>query len=298
MYKVIHDSFNNIIFSEAKVETLWTGGRWLEGPVYIPSSKTLLWSDIPNNRILTFSEVDCHTCVFENNIGHQNGHCLDLSGRVIACEHSGRRISRLGHYGHWELLTDSYQGKRLNSPNDVIVKSDGSIWFSDPTYGIDTDYLGKKQNAELNIHGVYRYDPETQSAELVIKSLLQPNGLAFSPDEKTLYVSDSGVTHAKDHPATITAYSVSNSGTSLDDARLFATCDNGVFDGFRVDKQGNIFTSCADGVAVYNVNGILMGKIIIPECVSNLCFGGPLRNRLYITGATSLYAVYVNTSHQ
>jgi gluconolactonase len=234
--------------------------------------------------------------VFETPCGHHNGHTLDPLGRIIACEHSGRRVSRLEHDGRWQTLADRFEGMRLNSPNDVVVKSDGSIWFSDPTYGIDSDYEGFAAASEIGAANVYRIDPIDGSVSLVASDLVKPNGLAFSPDESILYVSDTGATHVPGHPPTIRAYPVAPDQRSLGPGQLFATCDRGLFDGFRVDRHGNVLASSGDSVRVYAPDGTLIGRILVPETVSNLCFGGPRRNRLFITATTSLYAIYVNTA--
>jgi gluconolactonase len=294
-YENLDPRFSALVNGSAKLELLWSGGRWTEGPVYVPAARHVIWSDIPNNRILRYDEVTGAAGVFETPCGHHNGHTLDAMGRIIACEHSGRRVSRLEHDGRWKTLADRFDGKRLNSPNDVVVKSDGSIWFSDPTYGIDSDYEGFSAASEIGASNVYRIDPTDGSVTMVADDLVKPNGLAFSPDEKTLYISDTGATHVPGHPGVIRAYPVLDNGKGLDTGRLFATSDCGLFDGFRVDRHGNIFTSSGDSVRVYAADGTLIGRILIPETVSNLCFGGPRRNRLFITATTSLYAIYLIT---
>lgn len=294
LYDILDPRFSKLIHGSAKLDLLWAGGRWTEGPVYVPAAKHVIWSDIPNNRILRYDEASGATGVFETPCGHQNGHTLDRQGRIIACEHGGRRISRLDHDGQWRTLADRFEGKRFNSPNDVVVKSDGSIWFSDPTYGIDSDYEGFAAASEIGASNVYRLDTNG-SLTSVASDLIKPNGLAFSPDESLLYISDTGATHVPGHPGVIRAYPLEDSGTTLGDGRHFATCDVGLFDGFRVDRHGNVFASSGDSVRVYAEDGTLIGRIVTPEGVSNLCFGGPRRNRLFITATTSLYAIYVNS---
>ncbi len=292
----IHDPrFAKLIIGHARLERLWTGCRWAEGPVYVPAARHVLWSDIPNNRVLRFVEDDASVSVFETPCGHQNGHALDAEGRVVACEHGGRRISRLDHDGVWRPLATHFEGKRLNSPNDVIVKSDGSIWFSDPTYGIDGYYEGALAESEIGEALVFRLDPVTGALAAVARDRVRPNGLAFSPDESILYVADTGETHIADTPRAIHAYSVGAGGGALAHKGVFAVCDNGFFDGFRVDIHGNLWTSSADSVRAYAPDGTLLGRIRVPELVSNLCFGGRNRNRLYITAQTSFYAIYLNT---
>lgn len=291
---IFHDeSFRRLIIFHAKLEMLWTGARWVEGPVYVPAAKSLLFSDIPNDRVMRYDECDGSISVFESPCGFHNGHTLDHQGRVIACEHGGRRVSRLDHDGVWRGLVDCVDGKRFNSPNDVVVHSDGSIWFTDPTYGIDSHYEGERAMSELGHCHVYRFDPGTGELEVVIRDRLRPNGLAFSPDETILYVADTGATHVFDHPATIEAYPIEANGRP-GAGSTFATSPAGLFDGFRVDTNGNVWTSTARGVSVYAPDGAHLGEIAVPELVSNLTFGGAKRNRLFITGQTSLYAIYVN----
>lgn len=293
-FVVLDPRFEALFIGHVKLERLFTGCRWAEGPVYVPAARHVLWSDIPNDRLLRYDECDGSVSVFETPCGYHNGHTLDREGRVVACEHGGRRVSRLGHDGRWTTLADRYQGRRLNSPNDVVVKSDGSIWFTDPTYGIDSDYEGHAAPAEIGACHVYRIDPVSGAVTAVASDLVRPNGLAFSPDESTLYVSDTGATHVPGHPAAIRAYPVLADGRSLGPGGTFAVCGAGLFDGFRCDRAGNLWASSGDGVRVHAPDGTLIGRIPIPELVSNLCFGGPKRNRLYITAQTSLYAVYVN----
>jgi gluconolactonase len=292
-YVILDERFSRLIIGHAKLERLWTGCRWAEGPVYVPAARHLLWSDIPNDRVLRFVEDDGHVSVFASPCGYHNGHALDREGRVIACEHGGRRISRLEHDGRWVTLADRFQGKRLNSPNDVVQKRDGSIWFTDPTYGIDSHYEGHAAESEIGASNVYRLDPETAELTAVITDMVRPNGLAFSPDESLLYVADTGVSHKPDHPRQIVTYAVLADG-SVTSHGVFATLGSGVYDGFRVDRDGHVWTSAGDGVSIYAPDGTLIGRIPVGEIVSNLTFGGPKRNRLYITAQTSLYAIYVN----
>jgi gluconolactonase len=291
---IIHDErFRPLVIGHAKLECLWTGGRWVEGPVYVPAAKSVLWSDIPNDRILRYDECDGSVSVFERPCGYHNGHALDGEGRVVACEHGGRRVSRLDHDGVWRNLVSHVDGKRLNSPNDVVVRSDGTVWFSDPTYGIDSHYEGHRAASEIGASHVYRLDPRTGEVRAVVTDMLRPNGLCFSPDESLLYVSETGRTHDPACEPEIRAYPVTPEG-SLGAGRLFARSPNGFFDGFRADTAGNVWASNADAVCVFAPDGTHLGSIPICEMVSNLCFGGPRRNRLFITAQTSLYAIYVN----
>lgn len=293
-YEILNPVFNQLIIGHAKLERLHSGMRWAEGPVYVPAAKSLLWSDIPNDRVMRFDETDGSVSVFETPCGHQNGHTLDYQGRVVACEHSGRRVSRLEHDGRWTTLADSFEGKRLNSPNDVVVKRDGSIWFTDPTYGIDSEYEGHAAKSEIGASNVYRIDGDTGEITKVLDDLVRPNGIAFSPEEDLLYVADTGQTHDPSCTPKIVAYHVAPDGRSVNRKSVFATLDRGLYDGFRVDRDGNIWTSADDAVAIYAYDGTLIGRIPVGETVANLTFGGPKRNRLYITAQTSLYAIYVN----
>ncbi len=300
-YEVIKDEFTNCFIGHAKVERLYTGCRWGEGPAYFPAGRYLTWSDIPNNRIMRYDETNDSISVFRELSNNSNGHTVDNQGRLVSCEHLSRRVTRTGFDGKIEIIADSYNGKRLNSPNDVIVKSDDSIWFSDPSYGIMMDYEGERADSEIGACNVYRWGPITKEIEAIPYGFIKPNGLAFSPDEKLLYVSDTGGTHMKDGPAHIRYFQLSNDGKSVVTERSnlstpFATCTNGFFDGFRLDADGRIWTSAADGVHCLNTYGELIGKIKIPEFVSNVCFGGIKKNRLFITATSSLYAVYLNVN--
>ncbi|KAA3451470.1 gluconolactonase [Mesorhizobium sp. SARCC-RB16n] len=293
-YEFLDKRFGKLIIGHAKLERLWTGSRWAEGPVYVPSAKHLLWSDIPNDRLLRYDETDGSVSVFETPCNNQNGHTLDREGRVVGCEHGGRRVSRLEHDGRWQAVVESVDGKRFNSPNDVVVKSDGTIWFTDPVYGIESHYEGKIANPEIGGSHVYRFDEAAGELTTVITDRVQPNGLAFSPDEKFLYVSETGASHVPGLPHAIHAYELADDGRSVRARGVFAECAAGMFDGFRADRNGNIWASSADSVRVYAPDGTLIGRVLVPELVSNVCFGGPKRNRLYITAQTSLYAIYVN----
>ncbi|MGH1488333.1 MAG: SMP-30/gluconolactonase/LRE family protein [Acidimicrobiales bacterium] len=294
--EVLDNRFHRLVLHNAHIDHLWTGGRWTEGPVYSPAGRYLLFSDIPNDRTLRYDETSDQVHVFESPALNQNGHALDLEGRVVSCEHRGRAVSRIGHDGRREVLADSFEGKRLNSPNDVVTHSDGGIWFTDPTYGIDSEYEGDQSVAEVDGSYVYRIDPVDGSVTAVITDMVKPNGLAFSPDESILYVADTGISHVgpKKCPPDIRAYDMGGGSPENGRYTTFATCDTGVFDGFRVDRSGNVWSSAGDGVHCFAPDGTLLGKIAIPEVVANVEFGGPKRNRLYICGTTSLYAMYVN----
>ena len=292
--EVHDDRFHRQLHGSARIDLLWTGGRWCEGPAWFPAGRYLIWSDIPNDRLLRWDECSGHVSTFEQPCRNQNGHTVDREGRLVACEHQGRAVSRIEPDGSRTILADRFEGKRLNSPNDVVVKSDGSVWFTDPTYGIDSDYEGDRAASEIGASNVYRIDPATGAVTLVIDDLVRPNGIAFSPDEKLLYVADTGRTHRPDRDPVIRAYPVAPDGASVHDGHPFATSDSGLFDGFRVDTSGNVWSSAGDGVQVFAPDGTLLGKILTPEPVANLEFGGRKRNRLIICATSSLYALYVN----
>ena len=294
-HEVVDPRFASLVIGHARLERLWTGSRWAEGPVYVPAGRYLLFSDIPNDRVLRFDETDGSVSTFDSRCGYQNGHTLDLQGRVVACEHGSRCVTRVEHDGSRSVIADRFDGKRLNSPNDVVVKSDGSVWFTDPTYGIDSSYEGHAAPTEIGACNVYRAGADGTDLRAVVTDMVRPNGLAFSPDERLLYVADTGATHVSGMPATIRAYDVCADGRAVENGRVFAVCDAGLFDGFRVDWKGNLWTSSADAVRCYAPDGTLIGRIPVPELVSNLCFGGRNLNRLYITAQTSLYSIFLNT---
>ena len=280
-----------ILRPDSTLERLCTGAVWSEGPVWLDDRETLVWSDIPNNRMLAWSPGTGMT-VFRAPSHFSNGNTLDREGRMVTCEHGARRVTRTEHDGTITVLADRYKGKRLNSPNDVVVKSDGSIWFTDPPYGIMHDYEGHKADSEIGANYVYRLDPRSGELAIVADDFDKPNGIAFSPDESLLYVSDTGVSHDPNGPHHIRRFKVGARG-KLSGGEVFATISPGAADGFRLDVDGNVWTSAGDGVHCFAPDGTLLGRIKIPEMVSNVCFGGPKRNRLFITGTTSLYAVYL-----
>lgn len=293
-FEVIDPRFKQYVMQNVHMETLYTGTRWAEGPVYFPAGKYLLWSDIPNDRIMRYDETNGVVSEFADKCGYHNGHTTDCEGRLVACEHQGRRVSRIEFDGSVTTLAAEYKGKRLNSPNDVVVKSDGSIWFTDPTYGIDSEYEGDGAESEIGASLVYRIDPKSGGIQAVATDFVKPNGLAFSPDETRLYIADTGATHVENGPRHIRVFDVSPDG-QLSGGDVFAECAIGLFDGFRVDLDGNIWTSAADGVHCYTPEGDLIGKILTGEVVANVEFGGIKRNQLFICATTSLRAVYLNT---
>jgi gluconolactonase len=287
---VLDDRFKRLIIGSARLEKLADGCRWAEGPAYFPAGRYLIWSDVPNDRLMRFDETSNTVSVFRSPSGYSNGNTVDRQGRLITCEHGNRRVTRTEHDGSITVIASHHDGKRFNSPNDVVVKSDGSIWFTDPAYGIESDYEGHKADSEIGACHVYRVDPQSGSVSIVANDFVRPNGLAFSPDEKILYVVDTGATHVNDGPRHIRAFTVGDDG-SLSGGDVFATCTSGLFDGFRLDEVGRIWTSAGDGVHCYDSDGTLIGKILVPEAVANVVFGGVKRNRLYICATTSLYAI-------
>ena len=292
--EILDPRFRKLVIHHARLERLWTGARWAEGPAYFPAGRYLVFSDIPNDRLMRYDETSGVVSVFREPSGNGNGNTVDLEGRLVSCEHRGRRVTRTEHDGTVVALTTHVEGKRFNSPNDVVVRSDGSVWFSDPTYGIDGEYEGDAAPPEIGGSNVYRLDPDTGVLAAVVTDRLQPNGLAFSPDERILYVSDTGASHVDGHPRAIVAYDVRPDST-VASPRIFASLREGFYDGFRCDAHGNVWTSAFGGVHCYAPDGTHIGTIPIPELVSNVCFGGYKRNRLFITAQTSLYAIYVNT---
>jgi gluconolactonase len=292
---VLDERFRPLVNSNARLEKLYEGCRWAEGPAYFPAGRYLVWSDIPNDRMLRFDETTGSTGVFRQPAGYSNGNTVDRQGRLVTCEHGNRRVTRTEHDGSVTVIASHFEGKRLNSPNDAVVRSDGSIWFTDPSYGIDSDYEGHKAESEVGACHVYRVDPHSGAIRIVADDFVRPNGLAFSTDERKLYVADTGASHVENGPRHIRAFDVGESG-NLSDGSVFATCTSGLFDGFRFDEAGRIWTSAGDGVHCYDPDGTLIGKISVPEVVANVVFGGVKRNRLYICGTTSLYAIMLQVN--
>ncbi len=291
-FTIAQPRFKSFVLPNAPLEKLAEGFRWLEGPVWFADLQCLLVSDLPNNRIMRWTDSG-GASVFREPSNFANGHTRDREGRLVGCSHGSRCIQRTELDGSVTVLVDRYQGKKLNSPNDVVAKSDGTIWFSDPPYGISTDYEGGKQTQELPAN-LYRFDPRSGELSVVADDFNGPNGLCFSPDERLLYVSESGEQFAPDPLQKLRVFDVSDDGSQLSRGRDFYKVDPGFSDGFRCDEEGNLWSSAGDGVHCISPHGELLGKIEVPSTVSNLCFGGRYRSRLFICASHTLYAIYVN----
>ena len=292
--KILDPSFERYRLANAKVERIASGMRWCEGPVWFGDGRYLLWSDIPNNRIMRWDEETGAVSVFRKPSNNANGNTRDRQGRLLSCEHDTRRVTRTEYDGSITVITDRYDGKPLNSPNDIVCKSDSSIWFTDPPFGILGNYEGHVAKPELPTN-VYRWDPKSGKLAIATGEVNRPNGLAFSPDESRLYISESGSS-----PRVVRVYDVVD-GTRLAKGRVFITAEpNGTPDGLRLDVDGNLWMGCMgaedlDGVHVFNSNAKLIGRIDLPEGCANLCFGSLYRNRLFMAASTSVYSLYVNT---
>ena len=297
--EVIDQRFAKYKVGNAAVERLYTGTRWAEGPVWFGDGRYLLFSDIPNNRLLRWLEDTGEVSVFRSPSNYSNGNFRDRQGRLLTCEHDSRRLTRTEYDGSTTVLMDAYQGKKLNAPNDLVVHSDGAIWFTDPGYGIMSNYEGHKASLELPAN-VYRLDPKTREVTVVASDMDKPNGICFSPDEKLLYIVDTGVPKHPADPHQIRAYDVVD-GVRLKNGRMFVNMAPGSSDGIRCDVDGNVWSAAGwgdqtyNGVRVFAPDGTLIGKIHLPETCANLCFGGAKKNRLFMAASQSLYAVYVGT---
>ena len=286
-FEIFESNFKLMINDNSQLMILYSGAEWSEGPVFIKNRNMVVWSDIPNDRMLSWTPK-AGVEIFRSPSGYSNGNFLDLQGQLLTCEHGNRRISRTNKNGEVVTIVDNFNGKKLNSPNDLVVKSDGSIWFTDPPYGILSDKEGHKSDSELEGNFVFRYDPIVDKLTLISDDFDKPNGIAFSPDEKLLYIADSG------NPKNIRVFNVSEDGESINKGRVFAEISPGVPDGFRVDTDGNVFTSASDGIQVFTPSGVMLGKILVPERTANCAFGGKNRETLFITASTSLYSIAMN----
>ncbi|MGE5658827.1 MAG: SMP-30/gluconolactonase/LRE family protein [Actinomycetota bacterium] len=291
--EIYDERMRALIRPDASLEKLTEGAVHSEGPVYFAEDDSVIWSDAHANRLLRWSLRDGMS-ILRDPSDYQNGNYRDLEGRLVSCSSGLRAIVRREHNGQWQVLCDRYQGKRLNSPNDLVVKGDGTIWFTDPPYGITEPNQGYGGEQEQTGSYVYRFDPATGEIDAVVTDMLRPNGLTFSPDEQLLYVSDSSAFNIPDGYHHIRVYEVLE-GRTVTKGRVFATINPGQPDGLRVDRQGNVFTSSEDSVQVYAPDGTCLGKILVPETVANLTFGGQGRDRLFIAAGKSLYAIYLKT---
>jgi gluconolactonase len=291
-FEIRDPRFRALVLPNAPLETLGTGYRWLEGPVWFADHECLYVSDVPNDRVLRWSE-DSGISVFRQPSGFANGHARDRQGRLLTCSHRDRTVSRIEFDGTVTVLASRFDGKRLNSPNDIVCKSDGTIWFSDPIYGISTDYEGGKQQQELP-PALYRLDPQSGELHVAAGDFVNPNGLAFSPDERFLYVAETGDQFDDASPRFIRRFAVAEDG-ALSNGEHFHSIAPGNADGFRVDELGNLWSSAADGVHCISPQGELLGKVLAPSLVSNVCFGGRNRSRLFICASHTLMAIYTNT---
>lgn len=293
--------FKKYKIGNTPIQRLHTGMLWAEGPAWNGVGRYLVWSDIPNNVQMRWLDDDGHVSVMRRPAGNSNGNTFDREGRQISCEHDNRRVVRYEYDGKISVLADQFQGKPLNAPNDVVVHPDGGIWFTDPGYGILLDYEGHKDKLELK-EAVYRIDPKSKKLDKVTDDIFKPNGLCFSPDYKKLYIADTGSSHYEQAPKNIKVWDVVD-GVKLGKGREFVSMElngkTGLADGIRADTDGNVWASAGwvgagyDGVHVFAPDGTRIGQILLPEICSNVCFGGPKRNRLFMTGSQSLYAVYV-----
>ncbi|MEU9225962.1 SMP-30/gluconolactonase/LRE family protein [Streptomyces massasporeus] len=275
---------------DSRLEVLYEGCRWAEGPVYVPAGRYLVWSDIPNDRLLRWDETTGAVGVFRSPAGYPNGSTLDTQGRLVTCEQGNRRVTRTEHDGSVTVIAERFRGKRLNSPNDAVVRSDGSVWFSDPEFGIATDYEGHRAESEIGARNVYRVDPASGEVRLVADGFQGPNGLVFSPDERRLFVSDSVANH-------IRVFDVSEDGLSLSGGEVFTACAQGNFDNIRFDDEGRLWAAAMDGgVHCYDPDGTLLGRILVPGTVANVRFGGARRNRLFIAADTTLYSLMMSVT--
>jgi gluconolactonase len=286
-FEVVDERFR-LCNGDEWMRRLHTGCRWTEGPAYFPAGRYLVFSDIPNDRMLRYDETTEAVGVFRAPSQYANGHTVDRQGRLISCEQGCRRITRTEHDGSITVLADRYDGKRFNSPNDVVERADGSIWFTDPSYGIDSDYEGHKAVSEIGACHVYRLSPGSGEVRIVADDFGRPNGLAFSLDERQLYIVDTRHRH-------IRRFDAAADGT-LTGGEVFATCTAGSFDGVRLDDTGRVWAAAHDGVHCFDPDGTLIGKLHLPEIVANLTFGGPKRNELYITASSSLYSLRLNVN--
>jgi gluconolactonase len=286
-FEVLDERFTSC-HGDAWLERLYTGCRWTEGPAYFPAGRYLVFSDIPNDRLLRWDETSGSVSVFRQPASYANGHTVDRQGRLVSCEQGRRAVTRTEADGSISVLADAFDGKRFNSPNDIVERSDRSLWFTDPSYGIDSDYEGFRADSEIGGCHVFRLDPATGQVTLVADDFDRPNGLAFSADERLLYIADSARRHLR-------VFTVTDD-LALTGGSVLCTCQAGTFDGVRIDDGGRIWAAAEDGLHCFDPDGTLIGKLHVPEVVANFTFGGPKRNRLFICATSSLYSIMVNVT--
>ncbi|QHI97515.1 SMP-30/gluconolactonase/LRE family protein [Xylophilus rhododendri] len=294
LYDILDEEFRPLVLPNARLEVLATGRRWLEGPVWLADQDCLLVSDLPEDRVLRWCPDGSVSTLRQGQGWFENGHARDRQGRLLACSHRQRCITRTEWDGRITRLAEHYKGLRLNSPNDVAVHPDGSIWFTDPPYGIQTDYEGGKQVSELPAQ-VYRLDAELGELAVATDRLAGPNGLCFSPDGKRLYIAETGLQFAAEPVQHIRVFDVAEDGRRLDEGRFFHQVAPGNADGMRCDEAGRLWTSAGDGVHCLAPDGRLLGRIHVPAAVANLCFGGPALSRLFLCCGDTLYGIATNT---
>lgn len=290
--EVFDNRMLDLVDPTAQLEQLCTGAIWSEGPVYLPTEDAVLWSDIPSNRMHRWSQTDGMT-TYRDPANFTNGATLDLSGRLVQCSHGERAVIRQNETGGSDILVSDWEGRRFNSPNDLVVHPDGSIWFTDPPYGIISNREGYQAESEIGAHHVFRFDPESGDLRVVVTDMDEPNGLAFSPDYSLLYIADTSADRNPNGNHHIRAYRID--GRRALDGRVFCVIEPGMADGFRLDINGNIFTSSTDSIQVYAPDGTRLGKIPIPERVGNCCWGGPGKNVLYVAASSSMYRITTTT---
>jgi gluconolactonase len=281
-FEILDERFERVA-GDRFLEVVHTGCRWVEGPAYFAAGRYLVFSDIPNDRMLRWDETTGAVGVFRSPAGFANGHTVDRQGRLISCEQGNRRVTRTEHDGSITVLADRYEGRRFNSPNDVVERADGSVWFTDPSFGIDSDYEGHRAESEIGGCHVYRIDASSGAVRKVADDFLQPNGLAFTADERRLYIVDTFRRHLR-------VFEVDEKDT-LTGGAVFGSCETGSFDGLRADSDGRVWVAAHDGLHCFHQDGTLLGKLRLPQIASNLTFGGAQRNHVFITATSSVYAI-------
>jgi gluconolactonase len=290
LYEVLDDRFRACAAGDQQLELLAGGCRWAEGPLYVPAGRYAIWSDIPNDRLLRWDEIDGAISTFRQPAGYVNGNTLDRQGRLVSCEQGNRRVTRTEHDGSVTVLADRYDGRRLNSPNDAAVSSDGAVWFTDPDFGITSDYEGHRADSEIGACNVYRIDPVDGVVDLVVEGMRGPNGIVFSADERSLFVCDSRANE-------VLVFEVAPDARTLGGRRMFVSSATGSFDNIRLDDRGRLWVAAGDdGVHCYDPDGTLLGRIRVPELVANIRFAGAKRNRLLIAATTSLYSLVMTVT--